>query len=52
MNAGTAIWRVSMRVRPAALVQLLGLLALVISEPAYAESKLAILKVKGMICNS
>ena len=41
-----------MRAHPAALVLLLGLLVLVISEPAYAESRLAILKVKGMICNS
>ncbi len=41
-----------MRLRSAMLAALLGLLALTIPQLAYAELKLAILKVKGMVCSS
>ncbi len=40
-----------MKVRPAALAALLALLALGVPELARAELKLAILKVKGMVCS-
>ena len=41
-----------MKIRIAALAVLLGLLALAIPQVAHAELKLAILKVKGMVCQS
>lgn len=46
------IGRVSMKIRAAALTALLGLFALAIPEVAQAELKLAVLKVKGMVCSS
>ncbi len=39
------------KARPAALALLLGLLTLMIAGPAQAELKLAILKVRGMVCS-
>jgi len=47
-----AMVRVSMKIRTAALAALLGLFALAIPEVAQAELKLAVLKVKGMVCSS
>jgi len=41
-----------MKIRTAALAALLGLLALAIPQVAHAELKLAVLKVKGMVCSS
>ncbi len=41
-----------MKIRAAALAALLGLFALAIPEVAQAELKLAVLKVKGMVCSS
>ena len=41
-----------MKIRIAALAALFGLLALTIPQLAHAELKLAILKVKGMVCQS
>ena len=41
-----------MKVRPAVLAALLSLFTLVIPQLAHAELKLAILKVKGMVCKS
>lgn len=40
-----------MKVRPAALAALLGLLTLALPQFAQAELKLAILKIKGMVCS-
>lgn len=41
-----------MKIRTIALAALLGLLALVAPQDARAEPKLAVLKVKGMVCPS
>jgi hypothetical protein len=41
-----------MRLRSAALAVLLALFVLTIPQFAHAELKLAILKVKGMVCSS
>jgi hypothetical protein len=41
-----------MKLRAAALAALVGLLALAIPQVAQAELKLAVLKVKGMVCPS
>jgi hypothetical protein len=41
-----------MKVRPAVLVAFLGLLLTAIPQLAHAELKLAIIKVKGMVCSS
>ncbi len=46
------IGRVSMKIRAAALATLLSLLALAIPQVASAELKLAVLKIKGMVCSS
>ncbi len=39
------------KARPAVLVLVLGLLTVIIAVPAHAEFKLAILKVRGMVCS-
>lgn len=41
-----------MRARASIVALLLGILALAVPEVARAEMKLAILKVKGMVCSS
>ena len=51
-DAPGGIGRVSMKIRTTALAALLGLLALAIPQVARAELKLAVLKVKGMVCSS
>jgi len=38
--------------RPGALAVVLGLLTVIIAVPAHAELKVAILKVRGMVCSS
>ncbi len=41
-----------MKIRTAALAALLALFILAVPQLARAESKLAVLKVKGMVCSS